>query len=350
MTSPARQHASRRLWWRRILMTLGVVGVSAALGWSYVTSGRFISTDNAYIKANKILLAPDVTGPVVAVNVVENQAVKKGDELFRIDPHPYQIQFEKAQADLAAAVISINKLKSLYRQRVAERDRAQVEADFAERELTRQANLIARGSASQSQRDDAALRLAKARQHVIMLEHEVAETLSALDNDPAIPVQRHPLYLAARAEQEKARISLTRTTILAPEDGFVGTPPAVGDYARASLPLLNFVSGGPVWIEANFKETELTAVRPGQPVTITVDTYPGQVWTGKVVSISPATGSEFSLLPAQNSTGNWVKVVQRIATRISVEAGPQDLPLRTGMSTEVEIDTGHYPHLPTRKS
>lgn len=339
-----------RLRWRRLLMTLGVVAVGGALAWGYVTSGRFITTDNAYIKASKILLAPDVTGPVTAVYVVENQAVKQGDVLIQIEQLPYEILYDKAQADLASAVITVEKRKALYRQRVAERNRAQVEADYAERELARQANLIARGSASQAQRDDAALQLAKARQKVLMLEQEIAETLAELAGNPDIPVEQHPLYLAAKADERKAHVSLERTVIKAPSDGYVGTPPSVGDYARASLPLLNFVSAEPVWVEANFKETELTDVRPGQPVTITVDTYPGQVWKGKVVSISPATGSEFSLLPAQNSTGNWVKVVQRIATRISVEEGPDALPLRAGMSTEVEIDTGRYPHLPERNS
>ena len=345
MNTEVSSSRSTRLWWRRSLMGIGIVAVAGGLCWSYLTSGRFVSTDNAYIKANKILLAPDVSGPVVSVSVTENQAVKAGQELFRIEALPYEILYEKASADVAAAVISINKMKALYRQKVAERDRTMAEADHAERELARQNNLIRKGSASESQRDNAALTLAKARQKVIMLEQEVAESLAALSNDPNIPVDKHPLYQAAKAEERKAHVSLERTVIKAPADGYVGSPPAVGDYARASLPMLNFVSQSPLWIEANFKETELTDVQVGQTVSISVDTYPGRVWQGKVESISPATGGEFSLLPAQNSSGNWVKVVQRIATRITVTEGPQDLALRTGMSTEVEIDTGHYPHL-----
>ena len=331
-------------WLRRSLMTLGLVVVLGGLGWGYLNSGRYITTDNAYIKANKIMLAPDVTGPVVSVSVVENQFVHAGDELFRIEDIPYKIQYDKAKADVAAAAINVRKMKALYRQKIAERNRTQVEAEHAEREMARQNNLIKRGSASESQRDKAALDLGKAKQKQLMLEQEVAEALAALSSDPDIAVEKHPLYQAALAEERKAEVSLERCVLYAPSDGYVGSPPAVGDYARASLPMLNFVSQSPLWIEANFKETELTNVKIGMPVAITVDTYPGQQWEGQVESISPATGSEFSLLPAQNSSGNWVKVVQRIATRIKVEDGPTDLTLRPGMSTEVVIDTGHYPH------
>lgn len=329
---------------RRLLILLGVAVVAGGLGWRYLTSGRYISTDNAYVKAHKILLAPDVSGPIVQVAVQENQFVHAGDLLFRIDPQPYEIQRDKANADLAAARISLDKMKALYRQKLAERRSAQVEADFFEREMTRQNSLIAKGSASAAQRDEAALNLARAKQNLLKLEQEVAENLAALGNNPAIAPEQHPLYQAAQAAARKARLDLEHTQVTAPADGHVGTPPAVGDYARAGLPLLNFINESPRWIEANFKETELTGVKEGQAVTIRVDTYPGALWQGTVQSISPATGSEFALLPAQNSSGNWVKVVQRIATRIRVDSGPSDLPLRTGMSTEVEIDTGQYPN------
>ncbi|CBL45856.1 Multidrug efflux pump, membrane fusion (MFP/HlyD) family subunit EmrA [gamma proteobacterium HdN1] len=336
---------SQRLRTRRLLMALGVLVVACGLVWSYLVSGRYVSTDNAYVKANKILLAPDVNGLVVAVQTEENQYVHAGDTLFRIDPRPYEIQLDKAKADVAGAAIKINEQKALYQQRVADRGRAQAEAEHYERELARQTNLIHNGAASEVQRDDATLNLARARQNLLMLEQEVAESLAALNNVPNIQPEQHPLYLAALAQQRKAEIDLAHTVVKAPANGYVGSPPSVGDYARAGLPLVNFVAQKPLWIEANFKETELTDVKIGQPVTITVDTYPNAVWTGKVESISPATGSEFSLLPAQNSSGNWVKVVQRIATRIAVESGPTDLALRSGMSTEVNIDTGHYPHL-----
>jgi len=334
-----------RPWVRHGLMGLGVVIVLIGSLWAYLTSGRYISTDNAYLKADKILLAPDVSGTVVSVSVHDNEAVKKGQELFRIDPTPYQIAYNKAQADLNSTLIRINEIKAQYRQKKAELGSAEVEAKFADRELKRQLALSAKGSASVSQRDNASLRRDTAEKQVQKLQGEVAEMLASLNNNPDIKPEDHPLYIAAQAALSKAELDLSRTKMVAPADGIIGNAPSVGDYARASMPMVNFIANGSYWIEANFKETELTHVIPGQTVSIHVDTYPGASWTGKVQSISPATGSEFSVLPAQNSTGNWVKVVQRIATRISVDKGPADMPLRAGMSTEVEIDTGRYPHL-----
>jgi membrane fusion protein, multidrug efflux system len=330
---------------RRNLMTLGIAVVVIGSLWAYFSGGRYISTDNAYLKAEKILLAPDVSGTITAVSVTTNQVVHKDDELFQIDTSSYAIAAEKARADLATSVLQIGKLKALYQQKKADLDRARFEASFSERDLKRQAQLINEGSVSEANRDDAELRRDKARQSVLILQNEVAEMLAALNNQPDIQVTEHPQYKAAQAALHKAELDLQHTTVRAPADGIVGSAPNQGDYARAGMPQLNFVTQNKHWIEANFKETELTNVRPGQTVTITVDTYPGAHWRGKVLSISPATDSEFSLLPAQNASGNWVKVVQRIATRISVEDGPQDLPLRAGMSTDVEIDTGHYPHL-----
>lgn len=330
---------------RRNLMVLGVGAVVAGSLWVYFSGGRYVETDNAYLKAEKILLAPDVSGTVLSVNVAANQNVHKGDVLFQIDTSNYAIAEQKAQADLASSALQIEKLKALYQQKVADLKSAEMQANFSERELKRQQQLMIEGSVSQVNRDDAELKRDKSRQAVIVLQNEVAETLAALSNKPAIKVNEHPQYLAALAALQKAHLDMQRTSVRAPADGIVGSAPNVGDYARAGMPMLNFVTNNQHWIEANFKETELTDVRPGQSVAISVDMYPNAQWHGKVLSISPATDSEFSLLPAQNASGNWVKVVQRIATRISVEEGPQDLPLRAGMSTTVEIDTGRYPHL-----
>lgn len=330
---------------RRNLMVLGIGVVVVGSLWTYFSGGRYISTDNAYLKAEKILLAPDVSGSVLRVNVSANQNVQKGDVLFEIDNSSYAIAVQKARADLASSALQIEKLKALYQQKKADLKSADMQASFAERELKRQMQLISEGSVSEANRDDAELKRDKARQSVIILQNEVAEMLAALNNQPDINVHEHPQYKAAAAALQKAELDMQHTLVRAPAAGIVGNAPNVGDYARAGMPMLNFVTNNQHWIEANFKETELTNVRPGQTVTITVDTYPGVHWSGKVLSISPATDSEFSLLPAQNASGNWVKVVQRIATRISVENGPQDLPLRAGMSTDVEIDTGRYPHL-----
>jgi len=337
-------------WARHGMMGLGIALVCGISTWFYFTGGRYISTDNAYVKANKILIAPDVSGVIVSVAINNNQAVIKGDELFRIDPTNYRITLDKAQAELSNALISINQLKAQYQQKLAELERAQVAAKFAKRDLERVNNLIAKGSISVAQRDDAQLKHDEAIKDVLRLQSEVHEIMASLNNDPTIDPKQHPLYLAAKAELSKAQIDLDRTRVVAPTDGVVGDAPNVGEYARAGLPMINFIAKDKVWIEANFKETELTNVKPGQQVKISVDMYPGAVWHGTVASISPATGSEFSLLPAQNSTGNWVKVVQRIATHIRVESGPDDKQLRAGMSTEVEIDTAHSPATGQQKS
>ena len=341
----AQTETRRRNLLRHTLMGVGVAVVVIGALWAYLTSGRYISTDNAYIKADKILLAPDVSGNIVSVAIHDNEPVHEGQLLFVIDPAPYQLALDKAEADLSSTRMKINEIKAQYAQKQAELASAQVEAQYAEKELKRQAALIARGSVSVSQHDDAALRRDTAQKNVQKLQGEVAEMLASLDNNPNIKPEQHPLYIAAQAALNQAKLNLAHTRMVAPADGFVGDAPNVGDYARAGVPMVNFIGNTHYWIQANFKETELTDVRPGQKVSISVDTYPGHTWTGTVQSISPATGSEFSILPAQNSTGNWVKVVQRIPTRISVDKGPADLPLRAGMSTEVEIDTGRYPHL-----
>lgn len=332
---------NRKLSWpRHGMMALGIALVCFLGLWFYMTSGRYVSTDNAYIKANKILLAADVTGKIVSVSVNNNQQVRKGQELFRIDPTDYQITLNRAQANVAATIIKINELKAQYKQKQAELERAQLATTYNDHDLQRVNNLIARGSISEAQRDDAQLKRDQSYKEELKLQSEVAEILASLNDDPKITPENHPLYIVAKTELAKAELDLDRTRILAPADGVVGNSPNRGDYARTGLPMVNFITSEQIWVEANFKETQLTNVKPGQNVIIHVDMYPDDIWTGHVESISPATGSEFSLLPAQNSTGNWVKVVQRISAHIRVENGPENKPLRAGMSTEVEIDTG----------
>ena len=338
--------ATRRRVVRHVLMGFGIVAVLIGGAWFYMTSGRYVATDNAYIKAAKILVTPEVTGTIMTVAVTDNQPVEAGDVLFTIDPMPYEIAVQKAEAELAAAKSHIAELKADYAQKKTDMERAQVIADYAEKEYRRMSALRNSQTISQSKLDDVASQRDTALKDVASLRDEQHQYVAQLDGDPNIAPENHSEYKAAAAALAKAKLDLERTTVRAPADGIVGTAPHPGDYARTSVPQLNLVGAHNVWIEANFKETELTDVRPGQPVKIEVDTYPNHKWTGTVESISPATGSEFSVLPAQNSTGNWVKVVQRIAVRISVDPADTALPLRAGMSTTVTIDTGRYPHLP----
>lgn len=335
---------------RRILMLGGMFVILAGCTWFYLSSGRYIATDNAYIKAAKILITPQVEGTITSVSVTDNQNVQAGDVLFVIDPASYQIAVEEAKADVANAYTEIEQLKAQYRQKKEDFAKAQVDASFAEDEYNRRVELVKRGAVSQTEFNETKRQRDVAVKAVSAIQEEINGILAVLTGNADIRPEDHPLYQKAQARLHEAELDLERTTVKAPVDGMIGTAPRMGDYARTGVPLLNLVGSKDVWIEANYKETELTGVKIGQPVAIEVDTYPGHEWQGHVESISPATGSEFSVLPAQNATGNWVKVVQRIAVRIAIDPGPQDLPLRTGMSTHISIDTGHYPHSLTQNA
>jgi len=331
---------------RHVLMALGIIVVLVGGAWFYLTSDRYIETDNAYIKAAKIMVTPEVTGTILTVNVHDNQPVTKGEVLFTIDTTPYEIAEKKAEADLATARANVLELKAEYAQKMADIQRAQVVAEYADKQYRRMVALRKSQTVSQATLDDVESQRDTALKDIASLREEANQYVAQLDGNPNIEPEDQSGYKAAAAALAQARLNLERTTVRAPASGVVGTAPHPGDYARTSVPQLNLVGTNHVWIEANFKETELTRVRPGQPVTIKIDTYPDHKWKGEVESISPATGAEFSVLPAQNSTGNWVKVVQRIAVRIAVDRKDDEPPLRAGMSTKVEIDTGSYPHMP----
>lgn len=331
---------------RKILMIGGVAVVAIVCVVMFLLSGRYIGTDNAYIKSAKIMVTPEVSGTIESVAVTDNQLVKKGDVLFTIDPAPYKIALARAEANLGVAKAHVEELKANYRQKQQDIERAQAIAAYNEKSYSRVSKLIKSGAVSKESVDLTNSSNLAAQKDVSMLQEDLNAIVAELGGDPEIPTEEHPSYKAALAALESAKLDLERTTITASVDGRTGAAPHAGDYARASLPVMNMVGTKDVWIEANYKETELTDVVPGQKVEIEVDTYPDRTWEGEVESISPATGSEFSVLPAQNATGNWVKVVQRIAVKIKIEP-QQDAPeLRAGMSTHVVIDTGKYPHIP----
>lgn len=340
--------SNKKSWLRKILMVILPLVIVVTAVVFYAFSGRYVSTDNAYVKADKILLAPEVTGTVVAVSANDNQEVKKGDLLFAIDAEPYRIAVAKAEANLATVETQIDEIRASLRQKQEELKIAQVDADYAEKEYARQIKLGE--EATPKSRIDAALRdRDAATAKVGQLQQETQVILAQLANNADIATADHPLYKQALAALDAARLDLSRTEVRAPVAGVVGTMPRLGGHAIAGTPMLSLVSSEDVWIEANFKETELTDITPGQRVQISVDTYPGYEWDGEVESISPATGSEFSILPAQNATGNWVKVVQRIAVRIRPLPKEGAPVLRTGMSADIHVDTQRYPHLPFKK-
>lgn len=304
-------------------------------------SGRFVSTENAYLRASLVNIAAEVSGRIESVQVRENQQVSSGDLLLSINPAPFQIAVGQAQARLRQAEISIRTLKASYAAMQEELALAGENVDFARRELNRQQSLAERNLTSRSELDTLHHQLATSERQQATLVRELERIAASLGGDPELPLEQHPDYQNALASLSSAQLDLTHTQVRAPYDGIVANVPEPGTYASPGEALLSLVGTGELWIEANFKETELTRVRPGQPVEVEVDTYPDQPLTGTVESLAQATGAEFAILPAQNATGNWVKVVQRIPVRIRLQQTPEDMPLRSGMSVGVAVDTGY---------
>lgn len=337
----------RRSLKRPILFALLPIALVAG-GYFYVTGGQIMETDNAYLQADMVGVSTDVAGTVASVDVHENEEVKAGQVLFQLKPDSFRIALEGAQAKLAAARNQLLNLKASYAETLAQI--AQVEADipYYQTVFDRQQKLISNAAASHATFDEAKHDLEAAKQKVTVAKAQAATTLAQLGGDADQPIEQNPLYLEAKSAVDDAQRELADTTVRAPFDGVVTNVNALqpGSYLDAAQQAFSLVSTKNMWIAANPKETELTYVKPGQPVTITVDTYPGVEWTGKVASVSPASGASFALLPAQNTSGNWVKVVQRIPMRVTIDDAAGKPPLRVGMSTLVAVDTGRARGLP----
>jgi membrane fusion protein (multidrug efflux system) len=318
-------------------------------GYFYATGGQVMATDNAYVQADMVGVSTDVSGIVQSVDVRDNQQVKQGDVLFRLDPAPYAIALAGAKAQLGIVRNQILNLEASYRRSLAEITQAQADIPFFEKSLQRQQDLNASSFASRATYDQAKHDLDAALQKVDVAKAEAAATLAQLGGNADQPVEQNPSYLQQQSTIDNAQRNLDHTIVRAPFDGIVTNVSSLqaGAYLQASQAGFSLVSTTHMWIAASPKETELTYVRPGQPVSISVDTYPGVEWRGTVSSISPASGSSFSLLPAQNTTGNWVKVVQRIPMLVSIEDMAGKPPLRVGMSVTVGVDTGHARGLPS---
>ena len=315
----------------------------------YVIGGQVMSTDDAYVEADKVGVSTDVSGIVQAIDVTENQRVETGQILYRLDDLPFRLALQRAEARVGIIRNDLNALKANYLDMQAQIRQAQNDIDYYDREFRRQENLAGRQVVSQSSFDTARRNLQNAHQRLASLDQQLAAIAANLNGDPNLPVEKHPRYLDAVAQRDEAARQLAHTVVRAPFPGIVTNVPAIapGKYLQASTTAFFLVATGHVWIDANPKETELAHVQPGQPVAVTVDTYPDAQWRGTVESISPAAAQEFALLPAQNTSGNWVKVVQRIPMRVRVDTSDKTLPpLRAGMSVVVDIDTGHQRGLP----
>lgn len=333
---------------RKISFVLLPVALVAG-GYWYVTGGRVMSTDNAYVQADTVGITTDVAGIVAAIDVQNNQLVKKGQVLLRLEQEPFEIALDGAKAQLGTARNEILALKANYKQSLAEIAQAEADIPFYETAFKRQEGLVGSPAASKAAYDQAKQNLDAAEQKVEVAKAKAAAILAQLGGDADKPVEAYPAYLQAKSAVDKGGRDLKETVIRAPFDGIVTNVPSiqVGAYLDAAQQAFSLVSTSNIWIAASPKETELTHVKPGQPVTVSVDTYPGVEWHGTVESISPASGSSFSLLPAQNTTGNWVKVVQRIPMIVRFDDLGGKPPLRVGMSATVDVDTGHARGLPT---
>jgi membrane fusion protein, multidrug efflux system len=338
-----RRRRSLRQRLRVPLMLAGPILVLLAAGYWYLTGGRYVSTDDAYVQAARVAISTDISGRVAEIDVKDNERVNGGQLLFRLDPRPFQIAVNEAKAQLATVRFQIHAMKATYHQKRADVRAAEATSEYQDREFERQKRLLASGTASQQQFDQTRQASENGRQQLASKQQDVAVALANIGGDPDIPLEQHPMVQHAQAALDRAELNLSYTEIHAPENGIVTKVEQlqVGDYVNAGTPLFSLMSTDQVWVEANFKETELTHMRPGQEATVEVDTYPDVAFHAKVESLSPGTGLTFSLLPAENATGNWVKVVQRLPVRLSLDHFDHNAPLNAGLSATVEVDTRH---------
>ena len=315
--------------------------VAAVTLFVWLSSGRTVTTDNAYVKGDRAQIATELSGIIVEVPVQENQRVSRGQLLFRLDDQSYRHALTRIDAEIETTRADIRGLRAQWRTKREEIKAALSQQTFAQAEFDRQSELAEKKVASTAKLEETRMGLDVARQRISAAQEDLQRIEAQLAGDPKIRADDHPRVRQMMAARQEALLQLRRTMIESPLDGIVSKRPVPGSYATAGVPVMVVVADTDLWIEANFKETELTRVRPGQKAVIHVDTYPDARCAGTVQSIAQATGAEFAVLPPQNASGNWVKVVQRIPVRVAVACREGDPPLRVGMSTTVEIDTGH---------
>jgi membrane fusion protein (multidrug efflux system) len=337
---PAKKKSARKR--LRMILLVAIPLVVAAAGTAlYLSSGRYISTDNAYVGAQKVLITPDISGKVSRVVVHEGQHVKAGDELFEIDAQPFQIALEQAKAKLAstkadytnmtANIKTLDKLVQLAKEVI----------DLKQRDVDRKAQLAKTNAGSQADLDTAMSALITAQLQTQLAVQQRDSTLNKLLGDPNLPLEKFPAYRQAEAAFEQAQRDLDHTVLRAPIDGTATQVDNIqlGRFVTAGTPVFSVIDDTAPWVDANPKETDITNLKVGQRVNVWVDTFPDRMFSGTVESVSPGTGAQFAILPPQNASGNWVKVVQRVPVRIQLARDPAVRGLRAGMSATVDIDT-----------
>ncbi|MGE3248048.1 MAG: HlyD family secretion protein [Beijerinckiaceae bacterium] len=343
--SPARIRA----FVRRVLMLGGLAAVIGGAGYFWLHGGRFVVSDNAYIRAAKLMVSTDISGIVSKVEVSQGELVRKDQVLFRLDAQQFEIALEAARAQLLRIAQDVAAMQRDYARLQSDIGSQQAIVERARVAFLRAQALVKRRAGSEATYDQARYTLEAEQKKLQSMKLQAEVALTRLGGDARASVEKNPQWLEAKAKVDEAERQLARTVVRAPFPGIVtaveslqpGTFLVAQTAALTNTGAVGLVSNSDLWIEANIKETDLTNVRPGNKVDVTVDAYPNRHWQASVKTIFPATGAEFSILPAQNASGNWVKVVQRIPVRIAIERKPDDPPLRAGMSVVVHIDTGH---------
>jgi membrane fusion protein (multidrug efflux system) len=334
----------------RLMLLVVVPLLAAAAGLTfYLMTGRYITTDNAYIGAQKVLITPDISGKIISVFVREGQHVAPGDKLLAIDPEPYQLALTDAKAKLAAVRAQYNTLKANLKQFDTLVALANKNIELKRADVARKDQLLSSSFGSRADRDTAASALVTSQLQGQLAERQRSDTLNQLLGDPDLPIEQFPAFAQAQAMVDKAQWDLDHTVMRAPIAGIATQVDNIqlGRFLPAGSPILSVIDDAHPWVDANPKETDITYLRVGQKVDIDVDTFPGHTFSGTVVSVSPGTGAQFSILPPQNASGNWVKVVQRVPVRIAFDPDENLTRLRSGMSVYVSIDSGRKRSLGT---
>jgi membrane fusion protein (multidrug efflux system) len=328
---------------------LVVVPVVAVLGglYLYARGGQEVETENAYVKQHNLAVSAEVSGRVIEVAIHDDQPVEVGALLFRLDPTPFEIAVARARAQMDVVRTDVQSLRVEYRATLLDASSAEERIAFLAKQLERQELLKEKGMSRADVYDEAKHNLEEARSRLKNIHESTNRVLAGLLGDPQLPAERHPRFVEAKAAYDAATVDLAHAVVKAPAAGVVTNMKLqVGEHVEKGSAIFSIIQSGPVWVEANFKETQLTYMRPGQRAIVVADAYPDIEWQAKVLAISAATGAEFAVLPPQNATGNWVKVVQRLPVQLQVEQPPGQQQLRAGMTVTVTVDTGRERGLP----